>query len=83
MALLNVDLEILQETKLTHNIYMQAEAGYRDVATEVVSALQGGVALFWRECIFFKVEEVVKNGPIIITVQVVMAADQYHHTPKD
>ena len=68
MALLNVDLEILQETKLTHNIYMQSSAGYRVVSTEAVSTSQGNITLFCRRNNFTEVEEFAKHSPNVITV---------------
>ena len=40
MTSLGVDLGILQDIKLTHNIYMRSSAGYRVVATEAVSVSQ-------------------------------------------
>ena len=58
--------------------YTWPSAGYRVIAMEVVSASQGGVALFWRESNFLEVEEVVKHDPNIITVQVVTAVDQFY-----
>ena len=61
IASLGFDLGILQETKSMRNIYMQSSAGYRVVATEAVSASQGGVVLFWREIDFLEVKEVVKR----------------------
>ena len=48
------------------------------VNTKAVSALQGGVALFWRGSNFFEVEEVVKHGPNVIAVQVVTADDRFY-----
>ena len=46
MSSMNVDLGILQETKLTLSIYTRSSAGYCVVATEAVSASQRDVALF-------------------------------------
>ena len=62
MASCGVDLGILQETKLTKNIYTRSSAGYTVVATEAVSASQGGVALFWRESDFFEVDCLMWRG---------------------
>ena len=78
MASMNIDLRILQETKLTRNIYMWSSAGYCAVAMEAASASQRGVALFWRQSNLFEVVEVVKYGPNFITMQVVPEADQFH-----
>ena len=47
MAGLGVDLGFFQETKLTRDIYTRRYGDYSVVATNAVSAAQGGVALFW------------------------------------
>ncbi len=45
----NVDIAILQETKLTGRIYTRQTAGYSVLATNAPSDLQGGVSIFSRE----------------------------------
>ena len=45
----NVDIVVLQETKLTDGIYTRYLSGYRIVASNAQSKQQGGVALLARE----------------------------------
>ena len=45
----NMDLGILQETKLTDGIYTRGSAGYRVITTDVPSQQRGGVALFYLQ----------------------------------
>ena len=45
----NMDLGVLQETKITDGVYTRASAGYRVVATDAPSQHRGGIALFYRE----------------------------------
>ena len=42
----NMDLGILQETKLTDGIYTRGSAGYSVIATDAPSRHRGGVTLF-------------------------------------
>ena len=58
MASLRVSIGIIQETKLTGGIYTRRFGNYRIIATDAVSAKQGGVALFYEESDLFEVEEV-------------------------
>ena len=44
----NMDLRILQETKLKKRIYARESSGYKVVATEALCAHSGGIALFFR-----------------------------------
>ena len=54
----NMDLGVLQETKITDGVYTRASAGYRVIATDTPSRHRGGIALFYREGADFTVEEV-------------------------
>ena len=46
----NMDLGILQETKLTDGIYTRGSASYSVVATDAPSRHRGGVTIFhWRK----------------------------------
>ena len=44
----NMDLGILQETKITNGVYTRGSAGYTVIATDASSRHRGGVALFYR-----------------------------------
>ena len=47
MSQANMDLGILQETKLTDGIYTRRSAGYSVIATDAPSRHHGGVTLFY------------------------------------
>ena len=66
MSQANVDLGILQETKLTDIIYTRGSAGYSVVATDAPSRHRGGVAIFYRPAPHLAVEAVRKFGPNVI-----------------
>ena len=55
MSQSNMDLGILQETKLTDGIYTHGLAGYSIVATDAPSRHRGGVAIFYRSEPYFAV----------------------------
>ena len=59
----NMDLGILQETKLTNGIYTRGSDGYSVVATDAPSQHRGGVAIFYRSGPNFAVEAVTKFRP--------------------
>ena len=48
MSQANMDLGILQETKLTDGVYTCGLASYNVIATNAPSRHRGGVALFYR-----------------------------------
>ena len=66
MSQANMDLGILQETKLTDGIYTCGSAGYSVIATDASSQQCGGVALFYRSEPHFVVEAVEKFGPNVL-----------------
>ena len=66
MSQANMDLCILQETKLTNGIYTRGSDGYSVVATDAPSRHRGGVAIFYRSEPHFAVEAVEKFGPNVI-----------------
>jgi len=75
----NVDIAVLQETKLTRGIYTRQTAGYRIVATDAQSCAQGGVAVCWREeNERFEVEEVRIRHANIITFEIQTGTDRYY-----
>ena len=69
MSQANMDLGILQETKLTDGIYTRGSAGYNVIATDALSRHRGGVALFYRSEPHFVVEAVEKFGPNVLGFQ--------------
>ena len=66
MSQANMDLGILQETKLTDGIYTRGSAGYSVIATDAPSRHRGGVTLFYRSKPHFVVEAVEKFGPNVL-----------------
>ena len=70
MSQANMDLGILQETKLTDGVYTLVSAGYKVIATDVPSRHRGGVALFYLLTPHFVVEAVERCGPSVMVFQV-------------
>ena len=71
MSQANMDLGILQETKLTDGIYTPGSDGYSVIATDAPSRHRGGVTLFYCSEPHFVVEAVEKFGPNVMGFQVV------------
>ena len=66
MSQANMDLGILQETKLKDDIFNRGLAGYSVITTDAPSRHHGGVALFYRSEPHFVVEAVEKFGPNVL-----------------
>jgi endonuclease/exonuclease/phosphatase family metal-dependent hydrolase len=71
LDVLNVDIGILTEAKLTDGVYSRFSQGYTITATEATSHRQGGVALCFRENEYFQVEASVCHGPNVISCELV------------
>ena len=78
MSQANMDLGILQETKLTDFIYTRGSAGYSVIATDAPSRHRGGVALFYRSDPHFVVEAVEKFGPNLLGFQLATGAQRWY-----
>ena len=78
MSQANMDLRILQETKLTDGIYTRGSAGYSVIATDAPSRHRGGVALFYRSKSHFVVEAVDKFGPKVLGFQLATGAQRWY-----
>ena len=70
MSQANMDLGILQETKLTDAIYTRGSAGYSLIATDAPGQHHGGVALFYCSTPHFVVEAVERCGTNVMGFQV-------------
>jgi hypothetical protein len=57
MDQLGVDIGFLLETKLMGGIYTRHSLGYNVFASNAMSLSSGGIALFWRGNISYKVKE--------------------------
>ena len=73
----NMDLGILQETKLTDGIYTRGSAGYSVITTDAPSRHRGGVALFYRSKPHFVVEAVEKFGHNVLGFQLSTGARRW------
>ena len=78
MSQANIDMGILQETKLTDGIYTRGSAGYSVVATDAPSRHRGGVAIFYRSAPNVAVEAVQKFGPNVIGFQLETLARRWY-----
>ena len=78
MSQANMDLGILQETKLTDGMYTRGSAGYSLIATDAPSRHRGGVALFYRSEPHFVVEAVEKFGPNVLGFQLATGARRWY-----
>jgi hypothetical protein len=71
---LGVDIGFLAETKLTGGIYTRHLLGYNVLASTATLLSSGGIALFWRGNILYKVEETRVWGPNVISLHLMMGA---------
>ena len=78
MSQANMDLGILQETKLTDGIYTRGSAGYSVVATDAPIRHRGSVAIFYRSEPHFAGEAVEKFGPNVIGFQLATGARRWY-----
>ena len=77
MSQANMDLVILQETKLTDGIYTRGLAEYSIAATDAPSRHRSSVAIFCRLAPHFVVEAVQKFGPNVIRFQLATGARRW------
>ena len=78
MSRSNMDLGILQETKLTDGIYTRGSAGYSVVATDDPIRHHGGIVIFYQPALHFAVEAVQKFGPNVIGFQLSTGARRWY-----
>ena len=78
MSQANMDLGILQETKLTNGVYTRRSAGYSVIATDEPSGHRGGTAIFYRSEPHFVVEAVEKFGPNFVGFQLATGARRWY-----
>ena len=78
MSQANMDLGILQDTKLTDGIYTRGSADYSVIAMNVLSRHHGGVALFYRSEPHFVVEAVEKFGPNVLGFQLATGVRRWY-----
>ena len=78
MSQANMDLGILQETKLMDGIYTRRLAGYSVITTDAPSRHRSGVALFYRSKPHFVVDVVDKFGPNVLGFQLATGARRWY-----
>ena len=78
MSQANMDLGILQETKLRDGIYTRGSAGYSVIATDAPSRHRGGVTIFYLSASHFVVEAVEKFGPNVIGFQLATGLQRWY-----
>ena len=78
MSQANMDLGILQETKLTDGIYTRGLEGYIVIAMNAPSRHCGGVALFYHSTPHFVVEAVERCGPKVMGFQVATGEQRWY-----
>ena len=78
MSQANMDLGILQETKITNGVYTRGSAGYKVIATDAPIRHRSGVALFYRLTPHFVVEAVERCGPNVMVCQVATGERRWH-----
>ena len=66
MSQANMDLGLVQETKLTDGIYTRGLDRYSVVATDAPSRNRGGVAVFHRKAPNFAVEAFQQFSPNVV-----------------
>ena len=78
MSQANMDLGILQETKLTDGIYTRGSAGYSVVARDAPSRHRGSIAIFRRLAQHFAMEVVRKYRTNVISFQLATGARRWY-----
>ena len=74
----NMDLGILQETKVTDRIYTCGSAGYSVAMTDAPSRHHGGVAVFHQPAPHFAVEAVQQFRPNVVGFQLATGGRRWY-----
>ncbi len=77
MDQLGVDIGFLLETKLMGGIYTRHSSEYDVLASNAASSSSGGIALFWRGNISYKVEKMQIWGPNVISMHLMMGSTRF------
>jgi exonuclease III len=75
---MNVDIAILQETKLTDGVYTRNSSGYSIVASDAPSKHKGGLALCWKESRLYELEETTFLSPHVLTFRLITGGLKYY-----
>ena len=78
LSSLNVDIALLQETKLTNGAYTRNSSGYSVVASDAPSSKKGGIALCWKESQLYELEETKFFGPHVLAFRVITGGLRFY-----
>ena len=78
MDSMGIGVAFLMETKLAKGIYIRCTSRYQVLASDAVSARQGGVALCWKEGIDYVIEEQRVWGANVVTCHLITGKTQYY-----
>ena len=73
-----VDLGVIQETKLINRVYMRESIGFQVTTAAALSAHCGGIAVFYRKAENLANEELCIHGPNVISVHMVTGRRRWH-----
>jgi exonuclease III len=68
---MNIDIGILEETKITNDCYTKNCFGFEVIATEAESIFQGGIALVYRPSAYWTIETINRYNPNVISFELV------------
>jgi hypothetical protein len=68
---MNIDIGILEETKITNDCYTNNCFGFEVIATEAESVFQGGIALVYRPSAYWTIETINRYNPNVISFELV------------
>ena len=74
----NTDLVVLQETKLTDEVYTRRSSGYSVIATDAPRRHCGGVAVFYRASMQFSVKLLQQCGTNVVSFHMSMGGRQWY-----
>ena len=78
MSQTNLDLGVIQESKITDGIYTRRSDGYSIFTTDGPTRHRSGVAVFYRESLRFTVEAIQKFGPKVVRFQMMTGERQWY-----
>jgi exonuclease III len=77
LQFMNVDLDILQETKISDEKYTRASFGYEVLASKADTVFQGGISLAYRASCFCTVKSIRIEGANVISFLLITGKRQY------
>jgi hypothetical protein len=68
---MNIDIENLEETKITNDCYTKNCFGFEVITTEAESVFQGGIASVYRPSAYWTIETINRYNPNVISFELV------------